>query len=145
MKKKLLWVTFILIISGIVIASYKPVMVRINEVPISRTISFSLYKGSNYTSQIYNSSSATIYIAIWKIRNASQDVVWDTTIDAKLLSKYPLFKKAVSKTVTIPDIYKSKDRLEINYVLIYNSNGSILTIPSDAYFLDNTDTLAIRL
>ena len=145
MKKNLLWLTFILITSGVVVASYKPFMNRITEVPISRTISFSLYKGSNYTSQIYNSSSATIYITIWKIRNASQDLVWDTTIDAKLLSKYPLLEKAVSKTVTIPHIYKSKDHLEINYVLTYNSNGSILTVPSDGYFLDNTDTLAIRL
>jgi hypothetical protein len=145
MKKKLLWLTFILITSGVVIASYKPVMDKIMEVPISRTISFSLYKGSNYTSQIYKSSSATINITIWKIRTASQDLVWDTTIDAKQLSKYPLFKKAISKTVTIPNIYKSKDHLEINYVLTYNSNGSILTIPSDGYFLDNTDTLAIRL
>ena len=145
MKKNLLWLTFILITSGVVVASYKPFMNRITEVPISRTISFSLYKGSNYTSQIYNSSSATIYITIWKIRNASQDLVWDTTIDAKLLSKYPLLEKAVSKTVTIPHIYKSKDHLEINYVLTYNSNGSILTIPSDGYFLDNTDTLAIKL
>lgn len=145
MKKKLLWLIFILITSGVVIASYEPVMDKIMEVPISRTISFSLYKGSNYTSQIYKSSSATINITIWKIRNASQDLVWDTTIDAKQLSKYPLFKKAISKTVTIPHIYKSKDHLEINYVLTYNSNGSILTIPSDGYFLDNTDTLAIRL
>ena len=120
-------------------------MDKIVEVPISRTISFSLYKGSNYTSQIYKSSSATINIAIWKIRNASQDLVWDTTIDAKQLSKYPLFKKAISKTVTIPHIYKRKDHLEINYVLTYNSKGSILKIPSEGYFLDNTDTLAIKL
>ena len=120
-------------------------MDRINEVPVTRTISFSLYKGSNYTSKIYNNSSATICITIWKIRNGSQDLVWDTIIDAKQLSKYPLFKKAISKTVIIPNIYKSKDHLEINYVLTYNSNGSILTIPSDGYFLDNTDTLVIRL
>ena len=145
MKKKLLWLTFILITSGVAIAFYKPVMNKIMELPISRTISFSLYKGSNYTSQVYKSSSATIYITVWKIRNASQNLVWDTTIDAKQLSKYPLFKKAISKTITIPHIYKNKDRLEINYVLTYNSNGSILTIPSDGYFLDNTDTLVIRL
>ena len=145
MKKKLLWLKAILITSGVVIASYKPVMDKIMEVPISRKISFSLYKGSNYTSQIYKSSSATINIAIWKIRNASQDLVWDTTIDAKQLSKYPLFKKAISKTVIIPNIYKSKDHLEINYVLTYNSKGSILKIPSEGYFLDNTDTLAIKL
>jgi len=64
MKKKLLWLKAILITSGVVIASYKPVMDKIMEVPISRKISFSLYKGSNYTSQIYKSSSATINIAI---------------------------------------------------------------------------------
>jgi len=145
MKKKLLWLTLILITSGAVIASYKPVMNKIMEVPISRTISFSLYKENNYSSEIYRSSSATIYITIWKIRNTSQDLVWDTTIEAKLLSKCPLFKKAISKTVIIPNIYKSKDHLEINYVLTYCSNGSMLKIPNDGYFLDNADTLAIKL
>ena len=146
MKKNLLWLTFVLITSGVVIASsYNPIMDRINEVPVTRTISFSVYKGSNYTSHVYKESSAAIYITIRKIRNASQDLVWDTTIDAKLLSKYPLFKKAISKTVVVPKIYKSEDRLEISYILNYSSNGSILTIKSDGFFLNDSDTLAIML
>ena len=146
MKKNLLWLIFVLLTSGVVIASsYNPIMDRINEVPVTRTISFSVYKGSNYTSQVYKESSAAIYIRIRKIRNASQDLIWDTTIDAKLLSKYPLFKKAISKTVIVPKIYKSEDRLEINYILNYSSNGSILTIKSDGFFLNDRDTLAIML
>ena len=74
-----------------------------------------------------------------KVNEECRTEIWDTTLATKLLSKYPLFEKAISKTVIIPEMYESKDHLEISYNLIYNSNGSILTMPGERYILTNTN------
>lgn len=78
MKKILLWLTLILFVSGIVIASSEPIKDALKEISVERTISFQLYKRSNYTSKIYNYSSVEIYIAVHKVRNTNHTMVWDT-------------------------------------------------------------------
>jgi hypothetical protein len=145
MKKSLLWLALILFVSGIVIASYTPIKDRLKEIPAERTISFELYKGSNYASKVYNCSSAEIYITVEKVRNTTHTIVWDTTLNAKLLSKYPSAKKALSQKVTIQNVIENKEHLEMSYILKYNSNGSVLQIQSGSFVLDGLDTLAISL
>jgi hypothetical protein len=139
MKKKLLWLGVILMISGVGFAAFLPLFKKAKEIPVTKTVSFSLYKGSNYNSKAYKESSAQIDIIIEKVSTENRTKIWDTTVDAKLLSKYPLFKKAISKTVIIPGIYESREHLEISYILIYNSNGSILTMPGEKHILTNAN------
>lgn len=145
MKKNLLWLALVLFVSGIVIASYKPIKDTLKEVPVERTIWFELYKESNYASKIYNCSSAEIDITVEKVRNTTRTKVWDTAFDAKLLSKYPFAQKALTQKVTIQNVIKNKEHLEMNYVLKYNSNGRVLRIQSGSLILDGLDTLAIGL
>jgi hypothetical protein len=145
MKKNLLWLALVLFVSGIGIASYKPIKDALRETPVERTIWFELYKGSNYASKIYNCSSAEIDITVEKVRNTTRTKVWDTTLDAKLLIKYPFAKKALTQKVTIQNVIENKEHLEMNYVLKYNSNGSVLQIQSSSFILDGLDTLAISL
>ena len=145
MKKRLLWLALILIVSGVSFAAILPMVKQVKEIPVSKTISFSLYKGSNYNSKAYKGSSAQIDIIIEKVDDESRTRIWDTTLDTKLLSKYPVFKKAISKTVIIPEVYDGKEHLEISYILIYNSNGSILRMPSERYILNNANVVEIIL
>jgi hypothetical protein len=145
MKRCLLWLFFILLASGAGIAAYEPIMSGIRDKPVEKTILFSLYRGSNYSSKVYRGSSAEIYIAVEKVRSTTRTVVWDTTVDAMLLSKYPSAKKAMSKKITIPNVIENKEHLEMNYVLTYNSNGSILKMQSSNFIFNGTDTLAIML
>ena len=145
MKKNLLRLALVLFVSGIVIASYKPIKDTLKEIPVERTIWFELYKGSNYASKIYKCSSAEIYITVEKVRNTTRTKVWDTSFNARLLSKYPLAKKPLTQKVTIQNVIKNKEHLEMNYVLKYNSNGSVLHIQSGSFILDGRDTLAIDL
>ena len=145
MKRHLLWLFFVLVASGVGVAAYGPIMTVIREKPVEKTISFTLYKGSNYGSRIYRGSSAEISIIVEKVRNTNRTVVWDTTFDAQLLSKYPSLKKAMSQNITIPGVIESKEHLELNYVLTYNSNGSILKMQSGSCSFDHNDTVAITL
>ena len=139
MKKRSLWLALSLIVSGVSFATILSMGKEVKEIPVSKTVSFSLYKGSNYNSKAYKASSVQIDIIIEKVKDETRTKIWDTTLDAKLLSKYPLLKKAISKTVIIPGMYESKDHLEISYFLIYNSNGSILVMPGERYILTNTN------
>ena len=146
MKKNLLWIVFILMALGVIVAaSYKPVMREIKSKPVEKTISFLLYKGSNYNSKVYKGSSAQVHISVEKVRNTTRTIVWDTTFDAKLLNKYPSLKKALSQKVTIQNVIESKDHLEINYLLTYESNGSVLKMQSTNFNSPGMDTLVIRL
>lgn len=139
MKKRLLWLVFILMVSGVSLAAFFPAFKQIKKIPVSKTVSFSLYKGSNYNSKVYKQSSVQIDIIIEKVSDEHRTKIWDTTVDAKLLSKYPLLKKAISKTVIVPEIYEGREHLEISYNLIYNSNGSILTLPRERYIVTDTN------
>ena len=141
----LLWCVFILVASGAGIAAYEPIMNVIRDKPVEKTILFSLNKGSNYSSKVYRGSSAEIYIAVEKVGGTTRTIVWDTTLDARLLSKYPSATKAMSKKVTVPNVIEKKEHLEMNYILTYNSNGSILKTQSSSFTFDTSDTLAIVL
>ena len=145
MKKRLFWLALILIVSGVSFAAILPMVIRVKEIPVSKTISFSLYKGTNYNSRAYKTSSAQIDIIIEKVDDESRTMIWDTTLDTKRLNEYPLLKKAIAKTVMIPEVYEGKEHLEISYILIYNSNGSILTMPSKRYILNNANAVEIIL
>jgi len=146
MKKNLLWVVFILIASGVTLATgYIRIIREFNSMPVEKNVSFLLYKGSNYNSKVYKGSSAQVYISVEKVRNTTRTIVWDTTFDAKLLNKYPSLKKALSQKVTIQNVIESKDHLEINYLLTYESNGSVLKMQSTNFNSPGMDTLVIRL
>ena len=146
MKKNLLWLVFILIASGVTVAAgYKPVMREIKSKPVEKTVSFLLYKESNYTSKAYKGSCAEVYVSIEKVRNTTHTIVWDTTFDAKQLNKYPSAKKALSKNVTIPHVIAFKEHLEINYLLTYKSKGSVLKMQSTNFNSTGMDTLVIRI
>ncbi len=145
MKRCLLWLFFILIVSGAGIAAYEPITGFLTDKPIEKEILISLYKGSSYTSKAYNGSSAEIYIAIEKVRNTTRSVVWDTTLDAMLLREYPLLKKAMSKKIIIPNVIENKEHLQINYLVTYKSKGSTLKMRGSNAIFNGTDTIAIRL
>jgi len=132
--------------SGETIAgSYKPIMEEIKSKPVRKTVSFSLHKASDYSSKVYKGSSAKVYVSVEKVRNTTRKIVWDTTLDDKPLAKYPSAKEAFLQKVTIENVIESKEHLEINYLLTYNSQGSIVNIQSRNFNSNGMDTLVIRL
>jgi hypothetical protein len=145
MKRCLLWLFFILIVSGAGIAAYEPITSFKRDKPIEKEVSISLYKVGSYTSKAYNESSAEVYVSIEKVGSTTRSVVWDTTFDAMLLRKYPSIKKAMSKKIIVPDVREKKEHLEMNYLLTYNSKGSALRIQGRNTVVNVKDTIAIKL
>ncbi len=123
MKKYLIWLPVVVVVMGA--AMYQPVKEAMTEKPFDKNISFAVYKGNTYASEIYNSTSAKLHITIEKVSGRKRTIVWSKTFDAKLLKQYPSLEHALFQTVTVPKVI-GNDRLEITYTLTYNSNGSEL-------------------
>ena len=67
-----------------------------------------------------------------KVNGKKRTLVWDTTLDSKLLSDYPSVENALSQNITVPNVFDKKEHLEVTYILTYDSKGSRLQMQGDA-------------
>jgi hypothetical protein len=124
MSRHFIWLPVILTIG---VALYNPVKEARIQKKESKSISFSIYKGYAYTSEAYNNSTAQVRIIVEKIdTKGTHTKVWDKTLGTQGLSQYPSIEKAVSQNIVVPNVDKSKEHLEVTYILIYNSDGTEL-------------------
>jgi hypothetical protein len=111
----------------------------------NKDISFAVYKSYSYKSKAYKNSSAQVHIVIEKINTyGQQTIVWEKTMDAKSLSKYPTAENALKQNVTVHNVNKKKEYLVVNYTLVYNSNGSELKM-QDTTIIKNNNSGKINI
>lgn len=144
MKKYLLWLPLVWFGFGAAIYTTTKGTAQ-TEKTVNKNISFAVYKGDNYTSDVYNNTSATLHITITKVRGTNRSVVWDKTFDAKLLKQYPSLENALTQQVTVPNVLDKKEHLEVTYTLIYNSNGSELQMQNGTVVYGSSDKLDISI
>src|SRR5438046_2374698 len=117
MNKFLIWLPAVMVLGTIM---YKPVKEATESKVVSKNISFAVYKGSSYTSGVYDNTSAQVHIIVEKVNTRGQHkIVWDKTLDSKSLSQYPSAENALKQTVTIPNVNQKKEYLLVHYTLIY--------------------------
>ena len=144
MKNYLLWLPVTLI--GLSAAVYGPVRrSAAQEKTENKCISFAVYKGNSYNSEVYNNTSVKLHITIEKVRGENRRVAWDKTFDAKLLKEYPALENALSQKVIVPDVHDKKEHLEITYTLLYNSKGSELQMQSGTVVYGGSDKIDISI
>ena len=124
MSRHFLWLPALLTVG---MAFYKPVSEAIQQKQESKSVSFSIYKGYDYTASIYNNSTARVHVIVEKVsKNGKRVIVWDRMLEEKSLSRYPSIKNASSQRIIVPGINVKKEHLEVSYTLIYNSSGTEL-------------------
>jgi hypothetical protein len=124
MNKYLAWLPALMVLGTVM---YKPVKEATQPKLVNKNVSLSVFKGSDYTSGVYNNTSAQVHIIIEKVNQKGvHTIVWDKTMDAKSLSDYPSVKNALQHNITVTNINQKKEYLVVDYTLIYNSNGSQL-------------------
>ena len=145
MKKCLLgWITvFALPVIGI--AGFKTVTCSWEPKTVDKTVSVAIYKENNYNTKVYDRTSAEIHIDLEKVSAKNRTLVWDTTFDAKLLRQYPSAEKALSRKIVVENLVDKKEHLEINYLIKYNSNGSILQMQNGSVIADSSGKLSIGI
>jgi hypothetical protein len=124
MNKYFTWLPIVMVVGA---AMYKPVKEAREQKIVNKSISFAIYKGDNYTSKVYDSTSAQVHIIVEKVSNKGEHtIVWENTLASKQLSQYPSMENALSQKVIVPNINDKREHLEVYYILIYNSMGSEL-------------------
>jgi hypothetical protein len=107
--------------------TYKPLKEATEPNLVNKNISFVVYKGSSYSSDAYNNTSAQLHIIVEKVNTRGQHtIVWDKIMDAKELSEYPSFENAVKQNITVHNVNEKKEYLVVDYTLTYNSKGNEL-------------------
>ncbi|CAN5276750.1 hypothetical protein BH11BAC6_BH11BAC6_11310 [soil metagenome] len=148
MKKNLTIITGLIIatvLDGIV--AYQPVITAFTEKPVEKRIALSVYRANNYSSEVYNQTSAQVHIVVEKVSKHTRTIVWEKTLDTRLLKQYPTIDQAMSQNITIPGVLDKKEHLEIKYTLIYNSKGSQLEMEDGSVLStgENTGKLHISI
>ena len=134
MNKFLAWFSAVMILGAVM---QKPVKEAMQPKLANRDISFTVYKGTSYTSGIYNNTSVQIHIIVEKVNTKGQHtIVWDKRLDAKYLSQYPAAENALKQNVTIYNVNQKKEYLVVHYTLTYNSKGSKLHMRDRAVIND---------
>jgi len=146
--KKIKFLTPIIVVAAVAVytlsGSIKDVVTPAK--PVEKNISFALYKGSDYNSDVYNSTSATVHITIEKVSSKGRTTVWEKTFDAQTLKQYPSLQQAIAQTVKVPNVFDSKEHLEVSYTLTYNSKGSELQMQNGIMVNGNgTDKVYISI
>jgi hypothetical protein len=128
MKKHIFWYT-VAVVVVLLTAWGKPIVENISfKAPVSKSISFAVYKSDSYASKIYDDASAKLSVAIVKVSGRKSTIVWQKTYDARLLSQYPLLANAMAQKVVINNVYDGREHLEVIYTLTYNANGNFMQV-----------------
>jgi hypothetical protein len=124
MNKALIWLPALLTVG---VTTLKPVKEARTSKIEDKAISLVIYKCADYTSPVYKNSTAEAQITIEKVNTKGERViVWGKTISSETLSQYPSFTNAEPQKVTVPNVNKKNEHLEVTYILTYNSDGSEL-------------------
>lgn len=126
MKKNLIIVGFTAAAVLLGIAAYKPLTQALTEKPVEKSIAFSVYRENNYTSAVYDQTSAKVHVVVEKVGKHSRTIVWEKTMDAKQLRQYPTADSPIVEKIIVPGIFDKKEHLEVRYILVYDSKGSQL-------------------
>lgn len=138
MRKNLLWMCMVLLFTGCTAVQTKMKEIFFPAAPVSKSISFSVYAGKNYSAPVYHDALASLHIVIVKTWGSKETVVWDKTYQAMELRNFPSLQNAVSENIVIGNIKDGKEKLEVTYTLTYNTKGSVLQMSGDTIIAANT-------
>ena len=144
MNKALIWLPAFLTIG--VTTLYKPVKEASTPKIEDKAVSLVIYKAADYTAPIYNNSTAEAQITIEKVNGKGQRVIlWGKTISSETLSEYPTLSSAQPENITVPNVNKKSEHLEVTYVLTYNSNGSELQMQGGDVITEANHNVHIKI
>jgi hypothetical protein len=135
MNKIIAWLPALMIAA---IIAYKPVKETTKADFVNRNIEVAVFKGSDYTSEVYDNASAQVHIVVKKVNNRGHyTIVWNKVLDSISLSKYPSIQSAIKQSVTVHGINEKKEYLVVDYTLTYSSKGNQLQMHNATVVIDN--------
>ncbi|MBG9376726.1 hypothetical protein I5907_10795 [Panacibacter sp. DH6] len=130
MKKNLIIAGLVTVVIALGSIAYKPVMNVLTEKPVEKSIALNVYRANTYNGDIYNQTSARVHVIVEKVSKRGRSIVFEKTLDAKLLKQYPTADQPIIERIIVPGINDRKEHLEVKYVLTYDTKGSQLEMQS---------------
>jgi hypothetical protein len=115
------------------------------EQPVTKTVEFSVFVDSKYSSALYKQSKARVELSIWKYTSSYTELVWHTTIDEGKLKNYPSFDDAIFREVSIHGIIEGKETLVAGYKVIYDWKGSELSYDKGKWVTEGTKASKVKV
>lgn len=97
------------------------------ELPVSKTIRFSVFAATDYSSPLYKDSKAKVLLSIWKYEGSAHKLLWSDIIDEGKLKNYPVEESALFREVILNNVREKSEKLVVGYKIILNSKGSELS------------------
>lgn len=125
--KKGICILAVFLISGAATLYGKKIRQIISEKPESKTVSFSIFAGTDYSSSLYKRSKAKVILTVCKFRGDKQEIVWQGVVDDRGVKNYPSSFNPLYKEVCIYNVFDRYEKLAAYYQVIYESKGSTFT------------------
>jgi len=116
------------------------------EKPVNKSINLTIYKENNYASAAYDNTMASVHITVYKVHGNQYSTVYEKTLSSMQLKQFPDVQNAINSSLTLPNLFNSKETLLISYAVTYNTQGSELTLNN--YMVTNAaskDNLTINI
>lgn len=123
MKKGIFILVFFLF-SGVMALYGKKISHIIAEKPKTKTVRFSVFAGTDYSTFLYKKSKAKVILTICRFNHDKQEVVWEGVIDRGSIKNYPSFANSIFKEVSVHNVYDRNETLAAYYKVIYDYKGS---------------------
>lgn len=125
--KKGIFILVIFLFTGIMGMYGKRIRHIIAEKPETKTIRFSVFAGTDYSTSLYNKSKAKIILSVYRYSGNKQELVWEGEIDKGYIKNYPAGANPLFKEVTVYNVYDRHETLGAFYKVIYDYKGSKLS------------------
>ncbi|MGI8637305.1 MAG: hypothetical protein ACR2KZ_18075, partial [Segetibacter sp.] len=125
--KRFICILAVFLISGAATLYGKKIRQIISEKPETKTVSFSVYAGTDYSASLYKKSRAKVILTVCKFSKGTQEIVWQGMVDNGGVKNYPSSLNPLYKEVSVYNVFDSHEKLAAYYEVIYESRGSKLS------------------
>ncbi len=122
--KRFFCILAVFLISGAATLYGKKIKQIIFEKPETKTVSFSVYAGTDYSASLYKKSRAKVVLTVCKFSNGNTEIVWQGVVNNGGVKNYPSSFNPLYKEVCIYNVFDSREKLAAYYEVIYESKGS---------------------
>jgi exosome complex RNA-binding protein Rrp42 (RNase PH superfamily) len=109
---------------------------QIEQSSADKTINMQVYTTNNYSSKVYDGSTAALYISVNKTAKNKSEVVMEKTFPSMPLQYFPDAVNAFKDSILVAGV-KQEEALNVSYTLTYNSNGSVVQMQGSEVITGN--------
>lgn len=143
--KKGIFILVIFLFTGVIGMYAKRIRHIIAEKPETKTVRFTVFAGTDYSTTLYKKSKAKVILSIYRFTDSKQELVWEGVIDKGSIKKYPSIGSPLFKEVSVFNVYDRNETLAAYYKVIYDYKGSKMSYEEGVSLSNGTAVDLLRI